>query len=100
MKFGYIYGLIIAALSPFVLFLLALVNIYQTLALMLFLVGAWTTVFGSVIANSNDRLYYIVWGLVAVSLSTFIVLPISYSVALVLITIIALTLVYGLKRRS
>jgi hypothetical protein len=53
--------------------------------------GLWTIVCGVIInGGRNDRIYYIGWGSVIAVLSTIVVLPLAYTIGLVLTVIIAL----------
>jgi hypothetical protein len=80
-------GVVLAILIAIVAYLFALVNITEMFALLLILVGLWTLSF-AVFAAGADNLYIGVWGVVLILLSTFIALPIAYTIGLVLVGVI------------
>jgi len=89
MRVAYGEGVIVAILLPFVLLLLKLVNLDDTLFLVLLLFGLWTLVAALVLVRETERNFYSIWGLVLSCLSSAFVIPITYAAALVLIAIIA-----------
>jgi hypothetical protein len=91
-------GIILATLVSLVLYLFGLVGFTWLAVLLLLLNGLWIVVYGAVEAGSRDRLYYVGWGLVMAGLSTFAVLPLTYTLGVVLtliIVVIAVRLVSG-----
>lgn len=95
----YSEGAAIALIAPFVVFLLGFLNLTYTLFLALVLFGIWTVVCAFSFANGGQRFYYLAWGLIVASASTFFVSSLSYGIALILVVIIAL-IVYSAAQRS
>ncbi|GEM_PF-1483721 len=89
MKMKYGAGLAVSVLFAIVLFLFGVITPLQSVAVALFLVGAWSVGFG-LTSYEFDRIYYVGWGAGIAALSTFIFLPLRYVLALVLIVVIAL----------
>ena len=88
-------GLVIAFLISIAALLFGVVGPKQTIALFLVLVGIWTVTFGALMSKSSE-LYISGWGVVIILLATFIILPIQYTVGLVLVGIVAVILFYYL----
>jgi len=86
-------GIILATLVSLVLYLFGIVNLNWLGALLLLLNGLWIVVYGVVEAESRDKLYYSGWGLIMAGLSTFVVLPLAYTLGVVLVLIIAVVVV-------
>jgi len=82
-------GVILATLVSLVLFLFGLVGYAWLGALLLLLNGLWIIVYGLIEAERRDRLYYAGWGAIMAGLATFVVLPLAYTVGVVLVLIIA-----------
>ena len=82
-------GIILATLASLVVFLFGLVGYEWLGALLLLLNGLWIVVYGAVEAESKDKLYYAGWGLIMAGLSTFVVLPIAYTLGVVIVLIMA-----------
>ncbi|MDV3277995.1 MAG: hypothetical protein LYZ69_05950 [Nitrososphaerales archaeon] len=82
-------GVILATLVSLVLFLFGFVDYAWLGACLLLLNGLWILVYGLVEAGSGDKLYYSGWGLVMAGLSTFVVLPLAYTVGATIVLIIA-----------
>jgi len=82
-------GIIIATLVSLVVFLFGFVNYAWLAALLLLLNGLWIVVYGAVEAERRDKLYYSGWGLIMAGLSTFVVLPLAYTLGVVIVLILA-----------
>jgi uncharacterized membrane protein len=89
-RVGYGYGLIVAILLAIVLYLFGLINPEQTVSALLLFVGLWTMIFGG--TAKGEKTYYVGWGAVIAVLSTFIIIPLAYTIALVLIVVIIFTI--------
>lgn len=92
-------GIIIAILLSVISFLFGLTTPLATVSLLLLLVGLWILAFGAFLSQ-KDRIYLSGWGLVLALLATFLVLPIQYTIGLVLAAIVALILVTYLRGSS
>jgi uncharacterized membrane protein len=67
------------------------------------MVGVWTVVYGLSSVSEGDRMYYVGYGAGIAVLSSFIVFPLRYVVAFVLIVVILLivfTAVYNRNSRN
>ena len=82
--------MILATLVSLVLFLFGLVDYLWLGASLLLLNGLWILMYGVVEAGSRDKLYYSGWGLVRAGLSTFVVLPLAYTLGVVIVLVIAI----------
>ena len=98
MGLGYGSGLAVAILLAIVLNLLGVTNALQSVSTLLLFTGLWTVIYG--LAMHVEKLYYVGWGGSVAVLSTFIVLPLAYTVALVLIVIIVLIIINARLRRA
>lgn len=87
-------GVIVAILVSAAAYSFGLVNPSYSLSLGLFLVGLWTIVSAFLLVNRQDRWYYSGWGVVLAFLSSFAYLPPGYTIGLVLVSIVALILLY------
>ncbi len=85
-------GVIVAVLLSIISYLFGLTTPLATLSLLLLLVGLWMLAFGALLA-SKDRIYIAGWGIVFALLATFLVLPIQYTIGLVLAAIVGIILV-------
>jgi hypothetical protein len=84
-------GYIVAFFLAIALYLFGITNALQSLSMLFLLVGLWTIICGLIInAGRNDRMNYVGWGSVVSVLSTIVVLPLAYTIGLVLIVIVAL----------
>jgi len=90
-----IVGFIIAFLLSIAAYLFGVVGPSATLALFLVLAGLWTVTFGALVAKSS-QLYISGWGVVIILFATFIILPIQYTIGLVIVGIVAVILYYYL----
>ena len=81
-----------------VLFLFGFVSYAWLGASLLLLNGLWILVYGVVEAESKDKLYYAGWGLIMAGLSSFVLLPLAYTLGvtiMLIIVVIAVRLVAG-----
>ena len=97
MRLGYGSGLAVAVLLAIVLNLLGVANVLQSVSALLLFTGLWTVIYG--LTMHVEKLLYVGWGAPVAVLSTFIVLPLTYTVALVLIVIIVLIIVNATRLR-
>jgi len=94
LKLGYGAGVLIVVLLSFAAYFLAIITILQTVALILLLGGLWTVVAAFTIFNDSERSFYLGWGVVVAALSTFDVFNnFNYTIALILIAVVALILI-------
>lgn len=85
-------GVIIATLVSLILYLFGFITAYTWLAACLLLLnGLWILVYGVVQAERGDKLFYAGWGLVLAGLSTFVVLPLAYTIGVTLVLILVVT---------
>jgi len=92
LKVGLGIGLLVCVLVPAALLLFGVVDDAQTAALILFLGGVWTVVFGAALGSRKDRLYNVGFGIVVAVFSTFIFLPLQYTAGLVVVSLVAVIL--------
>jgi hypothetical protein len=92
-------GIIIAVLLAVVVYLVGIVDLRGLVSLLLLLTGLWTLVSAFVIVERKDRSYYSGWGVVIAALSLTYFTSLNYTIALVLLAIVALIIinVYGGK---
>lgn len=94
MKLGYGAGILIVVLLSFATYFLGIISLLQTVALILLLGGLWTVVAAFTIYSDSERSFYLGWGVVVAALSTFDVFNnFNYTIALILIAIVALILI-------
>ena len=94
MKPGWGVGAIVTVLLSVAVYLLNLVTLRGMVSLLLLLFGAWTVVAAFMLVDRKDRSYYSGWGVVIAVLSLFYFMPsINYTIALVLLAIIALIVI-------
>ena len=93
MKAGWGIGIVIAIILSVVVYLLGFVDLRGLVSLILLLSGLWTVVTAFVIVERKDRSYYSGWGIVIAALSLFDFIPLNYTIALVLLAIIALIII-------
>jgi len=94
LKLGYGAGVLIVVLLSFAAYFLGVITLLQTVALILLLGGLWTVVAAFTIFNDSERSFYLGWGVVVAALSTFDVFNnFNYTIALILIAIVALILI-------
>lgn len=100
MKISWGVGEIVAFLLSLISYFFGVTNGTYTLSLFLLLSGLWTLVAGLLLVERKDRTYYSAWGVVVAVLSTFAVLPLNYTIGLVLVAIVALILLTAFTYRS
>lgn len=94
LKLGYGAGILIVVLLSMAAFLIGVIDFLQTISLILLLGGLWTVVAAFTIFDVSERSFYLGWGVVAAALSTFSVFNnANYTIALLLIAIVALILI-------
>ncbi|MDA4119990.1 MAG: hypothetical protein OK436_05335 [Thaumarchaeota archaeon] len=93
MKPGWGIGTVIAIILSVAIYLLGIVDLRGLVSLILLLCGLWTVVSAFVIVERKDRSYYSGWGIVIAALSLFDFIPFNYTIALVLLAIIALIII-------
>jgi len=94
LKLGYGAGLLIVVLLSAAAFLVGLVDLLQMISLILLVGGLWTVVAAFTIFDVSERSFYLGWGVVAAALSTFDIFNnANYTIALILIAIVALILI-------
>lgn len=81
-------GAILATLVALVLYLFGAVDLVWLAALLLLFNGVWVATYGVVQAERREKLYYAGWGLIMAGLSTFVVLPLMYTLGVTLVLII------------
>ncbi len=94
MKLGWGVGTIVAILLSVAVYLFGVVNLRGMVSLLLALSGLWTLVAAFAIVERKDRSYYTGWGVVIAALSLFDFIPLSYTIGLVLLAIVALIIIY------
>ncbi len=99
MKLAYAEGILFAILIPFVLYLVEIVTLSETLFVIFLAAGAWTLVSAFALFGSNQRMYYIAWGLILASVSSFFVTRVQYTIALIIVAVIA-TIVINIATRN
>ena len=94
MKPGWGIGTIVAILLSVALYLLAVVSLEGMVALLLLLCGVWTIIAAFTVVDRKDRSFYSGWGVVVAILSLFYITPsLNYTIALVLLAVIALIII-------
>ena len=83
-----------AILLSVAVYLFGLVDLRGMISLLLALCGLWTLVAAFTIIERKDRSYYSGWGVVIAALSLFDFIPLNYTIALVLLAIVALIIIY------
>jgi hypothetical protein len=93
LKAGWGVGIIIAVLLAVVVYLVGIVDLRGLVSLVLLLTGLWTLVSAFVIVERKDRSYYSGWGVVIAALSLTYFTSLNYTIALVLLAIVALIII-------
>jgi len=94
LKLGYGAGIIIVVLLSAAAWLVGIIDFPRMVSLMLLLGGLWTVVAAFTIFDVSERMFYLGWGVVVAALSTFDVFNnFNYTIALILIAIVALILI-------
>jgi len=86
-------GTVVAIILSVAVYLLGIVDLRGLASLILLLCGLWTLVSAFVIVDRKDRSYYSGWGIVIASLSLFDFIPLNYTIALVLLAVVALIII-------
>jgi hypothetical protein len=86
-------GVIVAILLSVAVYLLGIVDFSRMVSLILLLSGLWTLVAGFTIVERKDRSYYSGWGIVIAALSLFDYIQLTYTIALILLAIVALIII-------
>ena len=100
MRLAYGEGAIIAILAPFIIYLFGKITLLQTFFSVFALFGLWTIISAFTLMREKDRIFYITWGLIALSFSSAFVVHIQYAIALFLIAVIAALLINVATRKS
>jgi hypothetical protein len=100
MRLAYGEGIILAVLAPFVVFLFNKINIFQTFFSVFALIGLWTLISAVVLMGERERIYYLTWGLLLLSISSAFITRIEYALAFILLAIIASLLINVATRKS
>ena len=93
MKPGWGVGTIVAVLLSVAVYLLGIVNFTGMISMVLLLCGLWTVVTALTLVEVKDRSYYLGWGVVIAALSLFNFIPLNYTIALILLAIVALIII-------
>ena len=93
MKPGWGVGMVVAVLVSVAVWLLNIVVFLGMISLALLLCGLWTIVSSFVVVEARDRMYYASWGVVITALSVFYYIPFNYTIALILLAIVALIII-------
>jgi len=91
-------GLIATILIPFALLLFGVLNPRHTIAAVFLLSGLWALVFGVLMENRRESLYYSGFGLLVALLSTAVVIQFRYTLGLELLALVGLALVQAIFR--
>ena len=97
-KIGLGVGLIATVLLPLAFLLFGLLKAGQTLPAILLLSGLWALVFGLLMENKQERLYYSGFGAVVALLSTYHFIHLRYTIGLVIVALVVLALIQALFR--
>ena len=102
MRLAYGEGLVLAILAPFVVYLLGIgrITLFETLFSVFALIGIWTILSAFLLVSFSERIYYVTWGLVILSVSSAFIVHIQYAIALILIAIIASLLINVSTRKN
>ncbi len=100
MRLAYGEGAIIAILAPFIVYLFGKITLLQTFFSVFALFGLWTIISAFMLMRTKERIFYITWGLIALSISSAFVVHIQYAIALFLIAVIASLLINVATRKS
>ncbi|MDA4130991.1 MAG: hypothetical protein OK457_09490 [Thaumarchaeota archaeon] len=89
MRLAYVEGITFAILIPMVLYLVEILSLSEALSVIFLGAGAWTLVSAFAFFGSIQRMYYVAWGLILVSVSSFFVTKVQYATALIIVAVIA-----------
>ncbi len=93
MKPGWGIGIIVSVLVSVAVYLFGIISFSGLLSMALLLGGLWTAIAAFAIVERKERNYYLGWGVVAAILSLSYFIPLAYTVALILLAIVALIIV-------
>lgn len=93
MKLSWGVGVTVAILLSFALGLLGILNIRGTVSSILLLSGLWTVAAAFVVIEQKDRIYYSAWGIIIAALSLSYYIELRYSLAIILLAIVAMIVV-------
>jgi len=93
MRPGWGVGTIVAILLSVAVYLFGIVDFSRMVSLILLLCGLWTLVSAFTIVERKDRSYYSGWGIVIAALSLFDYIQLTYTIALILLAIVALIII-------
>ena len=100
LKISFGAGVIVAILAPLVIYFLGLESIFYALFEVFLLVGLWLLI-SSYNIPKDDRMMYVVVGLIIAPMSLVFVVPITYAIAAILImVIIAVVVVSSSKKQT
>jgi hypothetical protein len=97
-RIGLGYGLVATVLVPVALLLFKALKLDQTVSAILLLSGLWAFVFGLLMEQKEERLYYSGFGVIIAILSTFVFISLRYTVGLVIVAIVVLALTQAVFR--
>ncbi|MGH9919207.1 MAG: hypothetical protein ACRD6W_10135 [Nitrososphaerales archaeon] len=97
-RIGLGVGLIATILLPLALLLFSVLKPLETLSAILLLSGLWALVFGVMMENKQERLYYSGFGAIVAILSTFHFISLEYTAGLVLVAFVALALIQAIAK--
>jgi membrane-bound ClpP family serine protease len=90
MRINFAEGAAITILVPLVFLLVGILSPRDTLTAILLLFGAWSLVFGILMAIAREKMYYVSWGAILMALSPIAIIPLKYTIALVIVVVILL----------
>jgi len=93
MKPSWGIGMVVAILISIAVWLLNVVTFAGMVSLVLLLCGLWTIFAALLIVETRDRTFYSSWGVVVAALSLFYFIPPDYTIALILLAIVALIII-------
>lgn len=98
MRMGYSSGIVVGILLPLALLLFGVTSPLRSLSLIFLFCGVWTIIFG--FYYQREKSYWIGWGAGIAVLSSIAIVPLRYTIGLVLIVIVILVLATAFGRRS
>ena len=93
-------GSVVAVLIPIVIWLVRIIDLPEAISLALALFGLWTIIFSVTMSETGEKVYYFGWGIAALSFSTAFVIPIYYSIAIILIVMIGIVIYLAYQRSN
>ncbi len=97
-RVGFASGVVVAVLIGPIIYLLGIASPLLSLSIIFLIAGIWTVLYG--VWFTSDKVYWIGWGGLIAILSTFYVLPLQYTAALVLIVIVGLIIFTSIRSRN